>query len=207
MNRFVVALLFVAFLYLAACPAFAQGVNELAVQKARKIRDANNAAQGVTPAQPVAPQPGASSSGTNAPKGIDPAQQANIDKLASDISDIKPGVRVHLDQRQQIQTDALVLAKGTAKPSGQCLTNLVKDLSSALAGSAVNMKETGPPQLARDINVVVNSMNLSPGQIQPVIIAARNLLLTSGVPEDDYKPVVDDMNAIVTELQKNKPKQ
>jgi hypothetical protein len=206
MNRFVFSLLFSAILLIAASPAFAQGVNELAIQKAKRIRDANNAQQGATPAQPAAPAPGASSSATNAPRGIEPAQQANIDKLASDISDIKPGVRVPLDQRQQIQSDALVLAKGAAKPSPQSLTNLVRHLSTALAGSNVKVKDTSPAQLARDINIVVNSMNLSSSQVQPIVIGARNLLLTSGVPEDDYKPVVDDLNAIVAELQKNKPK-
>jgi hypothetical protein len=200
MNRF--AFLFFSLLLISASPVFAQGVDALAIKKAKGIRDANNAQQGATPAPPVAP--GAAASATNAPRGIDPAQQANIDKLAADFSDIKTGVRVPLDQRQQILADALVLAKGAAKPSGQSLTNLVKDL--ALAGQSVKLKDPGPAQLARDVNIVVNSLNLSPGQIQPVIIAARNVLLTSGVPEDDYKPVVADLNAIVTELQKNKPK-
>jgi hypothetical protein len=207
MNRFVAPSLFLLLFLACASSAFAQGAEVIMKNKARAIRDANNAQQGVVPTQPAAPAPGApGASATNAPRGIDPAQQANIDKLAADFSDIKPGTRVPLDQRQQIQADALILAKGAAKPSGQSLTNLVKDLSAALAHSGVNLKDTGPAQLARYINIVVNSMNLSAGQVQPVIIAARNTLLTSGVGEDDYKPVVTDLNAIVTELQKARPK-
>jgi len=205
MNRFIAASLFFLALMAGTLPAFAQGAQGAIIKnKALGIRDANNAQQGVTPAPPAAPASAAPA--TNAPRGIDPAQQANIDKLAADISDIKPGVRVPLDQRQQIQADALLLAKGAAKPSSQSLTNLVKDLSLALAGKGAALKDTGPAQLARDVNIVVNSMNLTSGQVQPAIIAARNLLLTSGVPEDDYKPVVADLNAIVAELQKNKPK-
>jgi hypothetical protein len=204
MNRFVAFLLFLPLLFTGAAPGFAQGVNALAIGKAKSIRDANNAQQGVAPAQPGSPVSAAPA--TNAPRGIDPAQQANIDKLGDDLAAIKAGVRVPLDQRQQIQADALVLAKGAAKPSPQSLTNLVKDLSLAIAGKSVNLKETSPAQLAHHLNIIVNSMNLTPGQVQAAIIAARNLLLTSGVPEDDYKPVVADLNAIVTELQKNKPK-
>lgn len=172
--------------------------------KAKAIRDANNAQQGVPPPQPAAP--GAPGSSTNAPRGIDPAQQAKIDKLESDLSGIQAGVRVPLDHRKEIQESVLALAKGAVKPSGQSLTNLVRDLSIALAEKGVTLKDPGPAQLARHINVVVNSMNLSAGQVQPAIIAARNILLTAHVPEDDYKDVVTSMNAIVTELQKNKPK-
>jgi hypothetical protein len=208
MNRFVASSLCLLLFLTLATSVFAQGVDVIIKNKARAIRDANNAQQGVVPAQPAAPAPGSGpgASATNAPRGIDPAQQANIDKLASDISDIKPGVRVPLDQRRQISADALILAKGAAKPSGQSLTNFVRDLSGALAHSGVTLKDTGPAQLARDINIIVNSMNLSAGQVQPVIIAARNTLLTSGVSEDDYQPVVTDLNAIVTELQKAKAK-
>lgn len=202
MNRFIVSSLFLSLCLAGTSPVLAQqGVNAIAKARARSL--ANGGTAQPPPPQPGAPAPGTS---TNAGGGISAEQQANIDKLASDISDIKAGVRVPLDQRQQIQTDALVLAKGAAKPSGQSMTNLVRHLSSALAGSAVTLKDPAPAQLARDINIVVNSMNLSSGQVQPIIIAARNTLLMAHVPEDDYKPVVDDLNAIVTELQKNKPK-
>lgn len=204
MNRFVSSLLFLLLLLVGASPVLSQGVDALAIKKAKGIRDANNAQQGATPAQPAAP--GGAAPSANAPRGIDPAQQARIDKLADDFSEIKAGVRVPLDQRLQIQADALALARGAAKPSGQSLTNLVKDLSAALAGQNVKLKDPGPARLARDVNIVLNSLNLSPGQVQPVIIAARNVLLIAGVPEDDYKPVVADLNAIVAELQKNKPK-
>jgi len=204
MNR--LAFLFLLLVFAGTSPAFAQA-DVIIKNKAKAIRDANNAQQGVVSPQPAAPAPGAPpSSATNAPRGIDPAQQANIDKLEADIAAIKAGVRVPLDQRKQMQDDALLLAKGAVKPSGQSLTNLVKDLAIALAEKGVTQSDTGPAQLSRDLNVVMNSMNLTPGQIQPVIIAARNLLLTAHVPEDDYKAVVTDLNAIVTELQKNKPK-
>lgn len=205
MKRLVVISFIFSLFITGAAPGFAQGVYSAAKGRARNVNDANNAAQGITPAQPGAPAAGGAAS-TNAPKGIDPAQQANIDKLAADFSEIKPGVRVPMDKRQQMQADTLALAKGTAKPSGESLTNLVKHLSYALAGESAKLKETGPAQLARNINIIVNSMNLSAGQVQPAVIAARNVLLTSGVPEDDYKPVVTDLNAIVGELQKSKGK-
>ena len=205
MKRFVVLSFSLLLFATRNFPLFGQGAQGALIKnKARAIRDANNARQGIDSTQPAAPAAAPGSAAANAPRGIDPAQQANIDKLADDIASIKPGVRVPLDQRAQIQADTLVLAK-SAKPSGQSLTNLVKDLSLALAGKSVALKETGPAQLARDINVVVNSMNLASSQVQPIIIAARNIMLTSGVPEDDYKPIVADLNTIVTDLQKQKP--
>ncbi len=209
MNRFIAFLLFPLLFAVCALPAFGQA-DVIIKNKAKAIRDANNARQGIEPNQPVAPAapaPGAANgTGTNAPHGIDPAQQANIDKLAEDLASIKSGVRVPLDQRSQLLTNILTLAKGSTKPSGQSVTNLVKDLSGALAGSGVAIKEGGHAQIAKSINVVVNSSHLTSGQVQPVIIAARNTLLTGGVTEDNYKPVVTDLNAIVTELHKNEAK-
>lgn len=208
MNRLVVFPLLALLFALGTSPVFGQA-DVIIKNKAKAIRDANNARQGIEPNQPAAPAapaPGAGSAATNSgPHGIDPTQQANIDKLTEDLGAIKAGVRVPLDQRAQMHTNVLVLAK-SAKPSGQAVTNLVKDLCMAIAGSGVALKEGGPSQIAHAINVVVNSVNLSSSQVQPVIISARNALLTGGVPEDDYKPVVNDLNAIVTELQKNKGK-
>ena len=156
--------------------------------KARAIRDANNARQGIDSTQPAAPVFAPGSTATNTPRGIDPAQQANIDKLAEDIASISPGVRVPLDQRAQIQADTLVLAK-SAKPSGQSLTNLCQGPSSRSPAKVCWVsRKPAPAQLARDINVVVNSMNLASSQVQPIIIAACNIMLTSAFPKTITSP-------------------
>jgi hypothetical protein len=206
MKRFVVCSLFLLLLIAGISPAFAQA-DVIIKNKAKAIRDSNNARQGIDTAPPVAPAPVApSASATNAPRGIDPAQQAKIDKLENDISGIQAGVRVPLDRRKEIMDDTAALVRTTIKPSPSSVSNLVTHIALALAGKGVSFKDPAPAQLARDINVVVNSLNLSPGQVQPVIVAAQNLLRAATVPEDDYKPIIADLKTIVTELQKNKPK-
>jgi predicted secreted acid phosphatase len=111
---------------------------------------------------------------------------------------------VAAEQKEQLQNDCSALAKGVSRPSKPVLAKLAADLSAALSGKSVSAKEQA--QLARAVNVVVNSANLSAAQVQTYVNAAQSALKASGIAEQDAENVVADLKAIVAELQKNKPK-
>jgi hypothetical protein len=190
---------------LLAANTFA-GPEDIAKQKARNFRDQNNASQGVVPTPPAPPiisapvQPAVPSG----PQGISQAQQQNIDKLQNDLTAIKAGSEVSPEQKQLLATDLTTLAKGATKPSKNSLTKLANDLSAALADKNVSAKDQGP--LAKALNIVVNSANISPTQAQAFIKAAQDVLTKSGVPTQAAQTVGTDLKAIISELQKSKPK-
>ncbi|MDB6126017.1 MAG: hypothetical protein JWQ71_5010 [Pedosphaera sp.] len=184
------------------------GPNEIIKQKARNIRDQNNANQGVPPPQPPPPPTGAPPQSVPAvpsePQGISQAQQQNIDKLQTDLTAIKAGSEVTPEQKQTLASDVATLAKSATKPSKTSLTKLANNLSTALADKNVSAKEQA--QLAKDINIVVNSSGISPAQAQAFIVAAQKVLTDSGVTAQDVQTVGSNLKAIVGELQKSKPK-
>jgi hypothetical protein len=209
MKRIAFALAISAFLTGLAGSAFAQldgntggAQAEMIKQKAKRMRDANNASQGVPPAgvaAPVAPPPPAAPTG---PRTMDPAQQQLVDKVQSDLFAIKPDAPVSPEQKQNLGTDFLTLSKGVAKPSKESVDKLAADLAAALSGKNVTVKEHA--QLARAINIVMNNGNVTLAQAQTFVTATQKILQAGGVGEADVTTVVADLKAIVTDLQKNK---
>ncbi|HZQ45575.1 MAG TPA: hypothetical protein VFC07_01070, partial [Verrucomicrobiae bacterium] len=124
----------------------------------------------------------------------------------SDLAAIKPGSQVTPEQKQQLQADFAALAKGVTKPSKSRLTKLADDLSAALAGNNISLKDHA--QLAKDINIVMNSgnPNLSPAQTQSFVTAAHTVLKAGGVAGPEAMTVAIDLKAIVSDLQQSKPK-
>lgn len=203
MKRFLATLLV---LMLLVGYALAQGAAaEMIKQKAIQQRDINNQQQGITPPSP--PPPGtAPSSAPSGPQGISSVQQQLIEKLQTDLAAIKPGSQVTPEQKQQLQNDFAALAKGVTKPSKTRLTKLADDLSAALAGNNISVKDHA--QLAKDINIVMNSgnPNLSPAQTQSFVAGAQTVLKAGGVAGPEAMAVTVDLKAIVTDLQQSKPK-
>lgn len=172
-------------------------------QRAKGIRDANNAQQGVPPPAAPAPAPAAPAV-PPPPAGMSAEQKALVDKLEADLTAIKPGATNLTDHKQTLTQDFSTLVKGGIKPSPTSLTKLAADLSAALSGNGVSGREQG--QLAKAINVVMNSGNVSPAQAQVFVTTAQTSLKSSNVGDTDLKTVTDDLKAIVAELQKSKPK-
>lgn len=190
---------FLALLAMAAPAARAQS-DMIIKQRAKDLRDANNAQQGVPPpAAPGAPQP--------PPPTLSPAEQEakrNLDKFEADLNTFKPGVEVSADQKQTLQTDLFALAHGSVKPSTNSLSKLADDLCAALSADNTAIHQSS--QLARAVNVIVNSSMGSKAQAQPFIQIAQTALKSSGVPDNAALGVCDDLTAILSEVQKKTPK-
>ena len=182
--------------------ATAQGSDIIIKQRAEQIRDANNVQQGIAPppAAPAYTPPPA----PPVPQGPSAAQQQLIDKLATDLALIKPGDAVTPEQKQQLQADFLALAKGMAKPSKEVTKKLADDLAAGLADK--NVSTAKQIDLAKDINVVVNSMRLSPTQVQVFTTSAQSTLKNASVPDAAVQTINADLNAVIADLQKSRPK-
>ncbi len=140
-----------------------------------------------------------------APSGsINPDQQRNIDKLGTDLAAVTMGAQATAEQKDQLQKDFVLLAKGAAKPSADQMKKLADDLSAALAGKTIAAAKQS--DLAKAINVVVNCVNLSQPQVQAFITSAQNALKSSGATDTEVQAVTADLKAIATELQKSKSK-
>jgi hypothetical protein len=54
--------------------------------------------------------------------------------------------------------------------------------------------------------VVVNSVRLSAAQVQTFVTSAQNLLKNASVSDTAVQAIVADLNAIIADLQKSRPK-
>lgn len=186
---------------IAGVPSLHAQSDVIIKQRARAIQNQNNAQQGVPPPAQAAPQPGAAP----APSGsINPDQQKNIDKLGSDLATVSMGAQATTDQKDQLQKDFVVLAKGAAKPSADQMKKLADDLGVALAGKSLPAAKQS--DLSKAINVVVNCINLSQAQVQAFISSAQSALKSCGATDTEAQTVAADLKAIATDIQKSKSK-
>ena len=173
----------------------------LVKKKALNIRDQNNAAQGITPAAPAA-TPAAPAAANS---GISTAQQQAIDKVQADLAEIKAGSTVSADQKKKLLTDITNLSRGSLKPSKTVLGKLVDDLGTVLSDKAVNAKDKDQALLAKDINIVVNSENLTAAQTMSYVTGMQTALKACGVGEQQQATITADLKAISKNLQDSKP--
>ena len=132
---------------------------------------------------------------------ISPQQQANLQKIQSDLLALKGQSQVTTEQKTKMATDLQTLAEGTVKPSQESVQKLSNDLSQAMADSSLSKSEQA--KLMQDVTAVLNSANIPPAELKTVIADAQAILGASGVDQDDVKLIVSDLQAIGKELQKN----
>jgi len=177
---------------------------ELIKQKAMAIRDNNNAQQGVTAPAPSAPATAPQPAAPSGPQGMSPAQQQLLDRLVSDLVFIKAGAPVIPDETDALVKDMATLTRGAVKPSKPALAKLASDLAAALAEKSIPARDM--IQLVRDVNIVMNCVNLTPAKAQTFVAEAQQILKTAGVSETTFLAVATDLKSVLAEIQKSKPK-
>jgi hypothetical protein len=188
------------FIIHAGSAAFAQS-DMIIKQRARNLANAGNGPQEAPPpGAPPAPAPPPAPP----PSPAEQEMKRNLDKLEADLVGIKSGVDVSTDQKQTLQTDVETLARGSVKPSPASLSKLTEDISTALSATNISTQNRG--QLAQAVNVVVNSSMTTSAQAQSFVGVAETSLRSSGVDDTTVQTVSDDLKAILTEVQKRKPK-
>ena len=170
-------------------------------QRARALQNGNNGQQAApppattAPAAPTTPPPA---------QGMSTDQKLLVDKLEADLTAIKPGSTNTAELKQTLTNDFSALVRSGTKPTAASLAKLAADLSAALSAGGVSGRDLG--QLAKAINVVMNSGNLNAAQAQSFVVVAQTSLKSSGVADPDLKTVTDNLKSIVTDAQKSKPK-
>jgi hypothetical protein len=176
-------------------------------QRAKNLQNTVNPPPGT--AAPAAPAPPSASPPTPPPPPpvstpVDAQLKENLGKLATDFAAIKSGAAVTDELRQTLEADFATLARGSVRPSQAVLTKLADDLCAALGSTNVPPREQG--QLAQAVNVVVNSSLVTAAQAKNSVAAAQASLKSGGVADAAVQTVSADLNAILDEIQKKKPK-
>jgi len=196
MNRILVQ---AALLAVLAGSAVA-GPDVIIRERAKQLRDENNARQGVTPATapPAAPaKPGAAAA---APATVLTPQQANLVRLQTDLAGFKTNTTASAEQIQRLANDLSAVAQGPNKPSSQAVSRLAGNLAMALAQKALTAGERS--RLLQDLNALLNSTSLPREQTQD--IAADLQRIFKGC--DQAASIAGEAKAIAADIQKTAAK-
>jgi hypothetical protein len=193
MNR--AAILF-AVGVLAGVSAFA-GPEQIIKQRAKDVRDQNNAAQGVPPpqAQP-APPPAAAR-----PAVASPSQVA-ASHLQSSLNSIKANSKVTDEQREQLALSLMGDATGPNKLSVGTANNLARSLSAALSEKLLTTALRN--KLTQNVHVLLNAQGMNTAQSKGMIEELQKSLETAGVSQAAVTAVGIDLLAVSSEIQKPK---
>ena len=120
--------LFVAITAMMGVHAFG-GSEQIIKQKAKDLRDQNNAQQGVAPPTHSTAPPSASAPAQAAPaQPLTPQQQA-MSRLVKSLTAIRPESKVTPELKSELTSSLVAVAQGTPKPSSQAAIRLSEDLA------------------------------------------------------------------------------
>ena len=170
-----------------ALPAFAD-VYSSALQRARDLKNQNNASQGVTP-------PGAPPQNTPPPPPPDPVLTAtlqNIARLQTDLAllETDPG------RKQPLINDLNAAAQG-AHPTAASVSKLADVLASVLGGKHFSQDQL--KKLAQYLHASFNGSHLSQIQQQTIFDDMQKILQGGGVAADDATKAIEGAKAVVAE--------
>jgi hypothetical protein len=163
-------------------------------QRAKELNNQNNVRQGVTPAQPAAPQAARPAVPTAAA-----AQQQNVAKLKADLAKIKAKSQITTEQKQQLTRDLLGVAQGATKPSSAAVAKLANDLSAAMADKTLGAAEQA--RLVQDLVGVLNGANISPSQTQAIAADVQAIFQANGLARNEAATIANDLKAVAGEIQ------
>lgn len=167
------------------------GPEQIIKQRAKDIRDQNNARQGVPPAAPApAARPAPAISAMPA--------QPPLNRLTTDLANIRTNSTVTPAQIQSFSRNLASAALGPRKPSSVSLNKLATDLLPALASHPLSANSRS--RLLQNLIAVVNGNGVTQSQLNDVIVDIQDVLKRGGMPVDKAKTIADDARAIAREV-------
>jgi hypothetical protein len=194
MNRL---LLQTALLTLLAGSA-AAGPDVIIRERAKQLRDQNNARQGVTPPAPAPVTP--AKPGT--PAAVPPqatvltAQQASLVRLQTDLASFKTNVTVTAEQQQRLANDLSAVAQGPNKPSAQATSRLAGNMAIALGQKPLTAAERS--RLLQNLNALLNGATMPKDQMQDIVADIQKIFKAS----PQAAAIGSDAKTIAAEIQK-----
>src|SRR5215468_3558517 len=166
MNQRLAPLLLLA---LFTVNAFGQGSDIIIRERAKQLRDQNNARQGVPPPAP-APKPG------TPPPGQTPAatpQPAGLARLQTDLLTVKTNTTVTAEEQQRLANDLAAIAQGPTRPSSTATTKLAANLAAGLSQKSLSQNERS--RLVQDLNALLNGASLPKDQTTDLIADVQKI--------------------------------
>jgi len=178
---------------LCALPTQA-GPEDLVKQRAKNVRDQNNAQQGV-PGRTPPGQSTPSSPATAKPAPIKPTPAA---KIKTDLMGWHAEKTVSAASRQTFTTDLLAAARGSKRPPKAAVEKLSASLATALGGKAIGTAELS--RLTQNLNLAVNSAGLSQERLEEIATQFQTDLESTGASPEAAAAAAKDLKAVMAEL-------
>jgi hypothetical protein len=167
------------------------GAENLVKERAKNVRDQNNARQGIPGTPPPATPPPAAAKPA-------PAKPTPATKIKSNLMNWQAGKTISAESKKSFSSDLLAAARGSRKPSSTTLGKFTDSLATALAG-----KKPGPSELSRlveNINLSLNSAGLSEERKDEVAAAVRADLESAGASPAEAAAAASDLKAVMKDL-------
>jgi hypothetical protein len=204
MKRKYCLFLFAAITMLICGPVFGQS-DYIIKQKAKDLRDQNNAAQGVKPPARSPAAPGTSQQpAQSAPaQALTPQQQA-VGRLQSSLTAIRPGVQITPELKDQLTRNLIAVSPATPKPSSQAAMRLSEDLTAALSQKLLSNASRN--RLAQNLEAILNPATVKQSQVTDIVKDIQTIFESNGVTASEAKKAAGAAQAIATELRQTAKK-
>lgn len=172
------------------------GAENIIKQRAKDLRDQNNARQG------AAPPPRAAPAATQPPPQPAPAvpltqSQQALGRLQSDLTALRPGAQVSETQKQQLTRSLAAIAQGK-KPSPQSTSQLASSLAAALGEKLLSNPTRS--RLIQNLSAVMNAEKFGASQLNDTVKDIQSIFKSNGVSEAATERVAVAARAVVSDL-------
>jgi len=167
----------------------AAGQSAIVKQRAKGIRNQNNARQGVTPPAPPA-QPAAATNSTPAP-----TLSSSLVELQTDLGGIKAQSQVTADQQEQLGRKVLAAVQGN-KLSPALIKKLVADLTAAFSEKPLPAASLG--RFVIELDAVLNPAKYPQAKLDGIFRDIQAMFQANGLAK--ALAIADDVKAIAAEV-------
>lgn len=151
------------------------------------------------PAGAADTRPGTAGASTNRSK-ITPVQLQNINRLAIDLNGLGLATRDPVEQQRGLIETLKTAPIASIRPSPESITKLGESVAAVVPSLALTAPQRR--QLAIDLNLALNSGNLTPVEAQRVIADARGILQRSAAQNPDgVDRLLGALSGVVAEVQ------
>ncbi len=165
-------------------------------EKAKQLRDQNNARQGVPPPAPPAQtgRPAAAPAGATTASASAAAQPPGLARLQANLAAIKTNAVVSAEQKQRLTQDLIATAQGATKPSAAVAGKLAADLAAACADKP--LPASARSRIVQNLNAVLNPESIQTAQMEAVITDVQTVLEKNGVNRGLASAVAADLKVM-----------
>ncbi len=164
-------------------------------ERAKQLRDENNARQGAPPAPRPPPPPAGGPAAAPAP----PAISTTLVKFQTDLAGIKPGAPASTEQKQALAT-SLREAAGFGKPSEQTAAKFIDDVTEACANKT--LPAASRARLATELDAVLNPGKYPQAKLEGIYSDIQTMFQDIGVERIKANAIVEDVKTMSAEVQK-----